>query len=145
MTDAIAVVTAATTIINSLSTALNNLKQSIRSKSDREAVEEIQNLTIGLQSRILELQQTAFELQAQNRELSEKLGTYESRSLEREKYERRQLGRSWVMVPKGETTAYVCPTCFESGSIVFLSPLPLPARRLELGTHSCSSCNGRFG
>lgn len=116
-----------------------------RDPKAKRALAGAQDLLITAQSSILELQETALSLrqelaasQEENDKLRAQVREKEKRPSEGEQYERKKIGRSWVVTPKGEDEPFLCATCFEAGRKVFLQPLPRDFR--TFGTHRCSTC-----
>ena len=107
-----------------------------------EFLVKVNDLVLGLQSRLIELQGAILQLQAENGQLREQVREHEARALDREGYERRQLGEATVYVPKDSPKTFLCPTCFDRGQKSYLSRLPRKAR--EAGSHCCTVCAAIF-
>jgi hypothetical protein len=87
-----------------------------KAKGNQEALAallEAQELALSLQTSLFEAKEQALALQEENRRLRAQIRQHEERTLDREKYQTRKVGKGWVMTPKGEEEPYYCPTCFE--------------------------------
>lgn len=103
-----------------------------------EFLVKVNDLVLGLQSRLIELQGAILQLQAENGQLREQVRQQEARALDREGYERRQLGEATVYVPKDSPKTLLCATCFERGTKSYLSKLSAALRKA--GSHMCPTC-----
>lgn len=138
------------TTITSSSTAVKSVVEAIKTargkaKGNKEALAallEAQELALSLQTSLFEAKEQALALQEENRRLRTQIRQHEERTLDREKYQTRKVGKGWVVTPKGEEEPYYCPTCFEGGRLAVLSAL---GRRGAFGTtHLCPACDATF-
>ena len=139
------------TLVQAVLSAANGVGQTLSSIRGKTATETkrlagVRDLVLDLQSRIFELQKTALTqqeelltLKTDNSQLREQIRKYEMQSTERERYERRQIGDAWVMVPKGENEPMFCLTCFEKGPLNVLQPMPGGGFEI-MGSHWCPTC-----
>jgi len=122
-------------------------------KDNKEADKKLSDfldLVIELRTRILALQEKAFdfqkdlgELQSENMKLREEIRSKEERAADRQKYQRKQVGRAVLMVHSDDPSAYFCPACFETKE----RPIPLQNRSNPMshsGTYLCPSCDARY-
>ena len=105
-------------------------------------VVDFQTGLLGLQAQLLGLQQELASAREENHQLKQALLKRDAEALTREEFERKKIGSCWVMVPRGKTEPYLCPTCYDAGKNSYLTPLPGSFRRL--GTHICPTCNAHF-
>ncbi len=101
---------------------------------------ESQDTILDLKASVLELKEEKLRLVAENSELTQQLSAKESDS---QKYKRVQIGKSWVVVEEGTEEPHYCPTCYgKSEDLIPIQPLP-PGFRHEL-THLCATCDTLF-
>jgi hypothetical protein len=110
-----------------------------KGRDAEKAAKEALTLVSDLQTRILQLQEVAFRLQEENAHLRADIRQKEERATDRQKYKRKQVGQSTVLVLEDEPDTYYCTTCEAThGRYVPLQPMPRNFRRL--GSHRCTVC-----
>jgi hypothetical protein len=117
-----------------------------KTKGDREAQQALlqaSETALDLQSRILELKEKVLSLQEENSKLREQIRSHEVGALERQKYQRKQVGRATVMIREDEPGIYYCSTCYANGKHM---PLQLAAAGFGgvFGSHHCPQCDSYF-
>lgn len=147
-----------TTLAGAAKTTIEAIRAALSGSKGREAkASDALGLIADLQSRVLALQEIAFRLHQEkmqavqeknaaleeNGKLREQVRQKEERAANRERYERRRLGQSVVVVLPEEPEVYLCATCFEAGEKVYLSRVPRELQ--DMGTHRCQKCKGFAG
>jgi chromosome segregation ATPase len=117
----------------------------------------VSNAAQALLSSTLSLQGAAFQLQEENSQLGQAILKLESevarlreqirgnevRAIERQKYQRKQVHRSWILVNDDHPGALFCPACFASkDQAIPLQPLSPMLR--HTGTYSCPLCQAHY-
>ncbi|MCP3961642.1 MAG: hypothetical protein GY719_27695 [bacterium] len=112
-------------------------------------IEAIEASLLQAKEMILDLREKLIEAEDENvtlrKEISSadiKVSTEDSRALEREQYERKKVGQSWVTVRKGEDEPYYCSTCFAQGQIIPVQPMG--SLFASTATHNCPGCGTTF-
>ena len=144
---------AAKATIDTVRAVLEKAKGRNAEKATREAL----GLVDGLQARVFELQEIAFRLHQEkvqalkekqealeeNTQLRKQIRAKEEGATDRERYELRRVGKSTVRVAKDDPDTYLCATCFEAGTKVYLTETSRDFR--AEGTHYCPTCMGFVG
>ena len=112
-------------------------------------IEAIDASLLQAKETILDLRQKLIEAKEENVTLRKeilsaesKVSPEESRALEREQYELKKVGQSWVEVHKGEDEPHYCPTCFAQGEIIPVQPMG--NLFASTATHNCPRCGTTF-
>lgn len=105
----------------------------------RQSILGLQDDVLRLQGDVLRLQEENGSLREQASELREKIREKETRTLDREQYERRKVGGATVVVPKDDPETFLCATCFEAEKKVYLNKLSPTFQ--SFGTHRCPKCD----
>ena len=123
--------------------AVRSVLEKAKGRGAEKAAKEALGLVSDLQTRLLQLQEVAFRLQEENAQLRAQVRQKEEGAADRERYERRRIGSSVVVVAKDDPDIPLCATCFEAGQKVFLTKL---ADGFDaMGTHFCPKCQGVIG
>lgn len=107
---------------------------------------EIQEKVASLNRTIIHLESENAQLTRKETDLREEIRRKEEGASERQKYQRKAIGKSVVMVRDDEPQQYFCPTCFEKtgGKGIPIQPYP-PIVVQSIGfTHHCASCKTDF-
>lgn len=137
------------TVIDFLRSAKGGTKDPETARQLESALAEMKSLNsefLAMEEKIRTLNREVLRLDEENaalrrteRELREAISSKEEWAAEREHYERKQVGGSWVMVHKGEGDGiYYCVRCFNKGQASLLQPAP-DVFRMH-GQLKCSGC-----
>ena len=149
---AISVIEQAAKYAGTLKLKIGGVSKDELAKIGREIGREIE----AIEASLLEAKETIFDLRQKLIEAKEedvtlskeilsaesKVSPEESRALEREQYERKKVGQSWVQVHKGEDEPHYCPACFAHGQIIAVQPMG--NLFASTATHNCPSCGTTF-
>ncbi len=116
-------IVAITGLATLVKTALEAVSAARKATTDPEALKDLtkaKDSIADLQTRLFTFQEVAFKLQEENRDLREEIRGHKERLAERESYERKKVGQSFVYLPKGETEPMLCPNCFDAGKHGYL-------------------------
>jgi len=110
----------------------------------KAAILELREEKLQLGEKQIQLEEKQLELREENSQLAEKLRAKESRTPDRKRYERKKVGRGIVIVDPDEPGVYMCAQCFERNQTGFLNPTHGTLRRVNNWTHQCSQCKSGF-
>jgi len=122
-------------------------------KDNKEAdnkLSEASELVLELRSRLFDLQEKALHLQQEyagllreNMELREDIRREQARTTERQKYKRKQVGGSVLIMHNDDPSTLFCPACFETKDRTI--PLQDHSREGAIhGSYYCPACQERY-
>jgi hypothetical protein len=86
-------------------------------KPDHETerlLSEIESRLLDLKKEVFGLEKREIQLLEENSQLRTKIRTHEERTADRQRYKRKQVGKSIVLVDESEPGIFYCPTCYET-------------------------------
>jgi len=133
--------------VDALSSILSKAKGRDAEKAAREAlllVADLNTRLLALQEVTLRLHQEKAQALEENAKLRAEIRQKEEGMTERQKYQRKMVKRSIVLVREDEPDYFYCPTCFETKKqTIPLQPHPM-GRSSSFGSHFCSQCRTSF-
>jgi hypothetical protein len=100
---------------------------------------EIETRLVALKTEVLSLKEREIHLLEENARLRAKISSKEEGTLERQKYQRKQVGQATVMIRDDEPGVYYCATCYAKDKLIPLQAVPDLLQ--VMGSHSCSECH----
>ena len=142
--DPISTVAGVASAIKAVSEMVTGFRKKKKADPETESLlSEIETRLFALQKEVLSLKEHEIRLLEENSQLRAKISSKEEGSLERQKYQRKKVGKATVMVRDDEPDTYYCPTCYANGKFIPIQVAPGGFAGV-FGSHHCSTCNSFF-
>jgi hypothetical protein len=140
--EAVATISSLASMASQAATALRAAMERAKTGKSKQDLSQAYELVLSLQSSLLDFQAQALQLQAENAELRSQIRQHQERTLDRDKYELKTIGRDAAVVPKGESRPLYCPNCYQDGKLRVLGSTGMHYGGMP--SHICGACQSVF-